>query len=167
MPDWSFIDQRNQLDELHGDLKDKKSEGLERSDPKYKKLISGDFNIFKRARLFLLGRNEGGKVAKRIKDKILPFLPKQNLIRLGSKLITTILGGNKMSDSTPKKPTKSKTIIINVIIGLASLGVLVGILPVDPETLNPDAAWVGVVYSIVNVILRAITGKPISFNEGK
>ena len=59
-----------------------------------------------------------------------------------------------------KKWYESKSIWTGVLIFGASLLTATGILDVD---INTNAAWIGTGIGIVQVILRAITGKSISF----
>lgn len=168
MPDWSFINQKNQLDELHTDLDKKKSEGMERGDEGYTQLLIGKFNFLKKAKRFLTARSKSGQDAKKIKDMLLPLLPYKKIVKPISNLITTILGGNKMpTEELPTKPPQeSKTIWANIIVGVVSLLVLTGVISVDPDALNPDAAWVGIAMSIINIILRLVTGKPVALKSG-
>lgn len=113
----------------------------------------------------LAGKNKEGKGLGKIKDVISWIIPKSKPIDW----ITDEIGDfikSKRTDSAmrqeSKKPTKSKTLIVNVLIGIASLLVLFGVIPADSVPLGEGAAWVGIATSIVNGVLRFFTKKPVS-----
>ena len=53
---------------------------------------------------------------------------------------------------------QSRTFWVGIIIFVASLLVSLGVIDIE---LSPDAAWVGIAWGIIQVILRFITGEPL------
>ena len=57
---------------------------------------------------------------------------------------------------------QSKTFWVGILIFVASLLVSLGILEIP---LDPDAAWVGIAWGIIQTILRLITGDPLTASK--
>jgi len=57
---------------------------------------------------------------------------------------------------------QSRTFWVGVFIFVASLLAALGIIDVP---LDPDAAWVGIAWGIVQTLLRFITGEPLAASK--
>jgi len=60
-----------------------------------------------------------------------------------------------------KNQLQSKTIWVSIIIGLASVLALFGVIDTKSIDLSPDAAWVGIAWSLIQYILRLVTKEPV------
>ncbi len=57
---------------------------------------------------------------------------------------------------------QSRTLWVGLLIFVASLLVSLGVVDVP---LDPDAAWVGVAWGVIQTILRFITGTPLAVSK--
>ena len=57
---------------------------------------------------------------------------------------------------------QSKTFWVGVLIFVASLLVTLGIVDIP---LDPDAAWVGIAWGVIQTILRFLTGEPVTTSK--
>ncbi len=57
---------------------------------------------------------------------------------------------------------QSRTFWVGIFIFVASILVSAGIVDVP---LDPDAAWVGIAWGVVQTILRFITGSPVTASK--
>lgn len=69
-------------------------------------------------------------------------------------------------ETSTKKPWQSKTVIINAILGLAAVAAM--FFPqasVVTTYINSNAAMIGTAWSVLNIILRAISKDKISLGD--
>lgn len=123
----------------------------------YEKIFQSHRSFWERVQLFLKAENQAGRWAKVIKDFSLIFVPYGRQISTVTEFINQRLIPDAMAQSEKKT---QKLLITNVIIGVASAAILLGVLPGDTLALSPDAAWVGVAYSIINGAINYFDSEP-------
>lgn len=141
----NFHNPKKQLDELHGDLEDKKVKGEEVNPVVY--------GFWEKVKQILAGQR--WKALKVARNFITPFIP--SWIAKIADGIGNNLKTKAMAQS--KKPTRSKTIITSIVVGIAGLLAIFGIIP--EEAVSPDAGWVATAVAVVMFALRLVTKQPI------
>lgn len=121
----------------------------------YERVFHKHRSFLDRLKSFLKAENQAGRWAKVIKDFALIFVPYGKQISTVTEFINQRLLPMAQSKKKPKK-----LLITNIIIGVASATVLLGVLPGESIALSPDAAWVGVAYSIINGAINYFDGEP-------
>ena len=56
----------------------------------------------------------------------------------------------------------SKTLWVSFFVFIASILVVTGTIDIPEDQLHPDAAWVGIGWSIVQTVLRFVTKEPVN-----
>jgi len=59
-----------------------------------------------------------------------------------------------------KKWYESKTILVALLLGIAGILAILGVIP--ESLIDQNAGWVGIAISVIQVILRLVTKKPIA-----
>lgn len=124
----------------------------------YEKAINPNVPFGVRVRRFLYA-NKNNKFGSLFKDLVLIFLPFGRKVDSVTDLIV-----NQIKRTMPqetKKYSRSKSIVTFGLLFIVGLLGTLNILPQDIP-LSPDAYWVSVASGVVGVILRLITGKPIT-----
>lgn len=141
----NFHDPKKQLDDLHGDLDDKKASGKDVNPVVY--------SFWEELKQILAGQKwQSLKIARNL---ITPFIPKP-IVKIADGI------GNQLKNDTmakSKKATKSKTIITSIVVGIAGLLAIFGIIPED--AVSPDAGWVATAVAVVMFALRLVTKEPV------
>lgn len=114
-----------------------------------------------RIRQFLTASNKAGRQAKVLKDFALMFFPWGDKVETLTELVAHQI--KRTMPDTPKKKTESKTIIVYSLLLIVSIlyhfGIDLGL------EVSPDAAWVASATSVIGILLRLVTSKPVELSN--